>query len=321
MGFYSPQTLVGDARRHGVEVRSPDLLMSGVHPILEPIDASVPSESSSKRASRPASHPTDCLQDHPESDIGEFDPTAPDETALHRRDTESAVRLGLAQIASISTQVAELIVEERDSHGPYADLADLARRTDLDAEQLEALSLSGALDCLAGSRREALWRSAEAGRTRSGQLDIHVPYQPPLLPLMTVGETLQQDLQSTGISPEDHPLRHCRSELDARGVLAIDRMWSTESGRRVLVAGVVTHRQRPAPAGGVTFVNLEDETGILNVIVSQGVWHRYRRIARASPAMVIRGILERSSDNVVNLMADRIEHLTIKVRTSSRDFR
>ena len=77
---------------------------------------------------------------------------------------------------------------------------------------------------------------------------------------------------------------------------------------------------RPATAGGITFVNVEDETGILNVIVSKGVWHRYRRIARASPAMVVRGILERSEDGVTNLIADRLEHLTIHVQAKSRDF-
>jgi DNA polymerase III, alpha subunit len=103
-------------------------------------------------------------------------------------------------------------------------------------------------------------------------------------------------------------------------VLPIDQLKGFQSGRRVQVGGVITHRQRPATAGGITFVNVEDETGILNVIVSRGVWHRYRRIARASPAMVVRGILERSEDGVTNLLADRLEHLTIHVRSKSRDF-
>ncbi len=94
-----------------------------------------------------------------------------------------------------------------------------------------------------------------------------------------------------------------------------------ESGRRIEVGGVVTHRQRPATAGGVTFLNLEDETGLVNVVCPVGVWNRYRRVAREAPAMIIRGMLERSEEGVVNVIADRLESLTSGIRTTSRDFR
>jgi error-prone DNA polymerase len=112
-----------------------------------------------------------------------------------------------------------------------------------------------------------------------------------------------------------------RSRLDARGVFSAASLQTAESGRRIEVAGVVTHRQRPATASGITFVNLEDETGLLNVICSVGVWSRYRRVAREAPAMIVRGILERSDEGVINLVADRIEALTLGQQTSSRDFR
>ncbi|KNX37917.1 error-prone DNA polymerase [Luteipulveratus halotolerans] len=312
MGFYSGQTLVGDARRHGVVVRPPDLSLSGVHADLELLTPDTVPEPSGR---------DDCLLDRVEDDIPPFDPSAPDDTAAHRRDEPYAVRLGLADISRLGERTAERIVAARERDGEFTDLADLARRAELDTEQLEALSMSGALDGLAGSRRNALWQSGEAAAARPGQLDVPVAYQPPLLPLMTPGETLVQDLQSTGISPEDHPMRHCRDLLTARGVLSIEATMSAESGRRFEVGGVVTHRQRPATASGITFVNLEDETGILNVVVSKGVWHRYRRIARTSKAMVIRGIVERSEEGVVNLLADRIEHLPLTVQMRSRDFR
>jgi len=83
----------------------------------------------------------------------------------------------------------------------------------------------------------------------------------------------------------------------------------------------VTHRQRPATASGITFMNLEDESGLVNVICSVGVWNRYRRIARDSPALIVRGILERSPEGVTNLLADRLEALPMAIRTASRDFR
>ena len=86
------------------------------------------------------------------------------------------------------------------------------------------------------------------------------------------------------------------------------------------VAGVVTHRQRPSTAGGVTFLNLEDETGLVNVICDRAVWRRYIRVARSSSAMVITGRLERV-EGVINLIAQRLEHLELGLSTTSRDFR
>ena len=83
----------------------------------------------------------------------------------------------------------------------------------------------------------------------------------------------------------------------------------------------MTHRQRPSTAGGITFVNVEDETGMLNVIVSVGVWKRFRRVLRESPALLVRGILERSAEGVVNLLADYAESLAVPSETRTRDFR
>ena len=125
----------------------------------------------------------------------------------------------------------------------------------------------------------------------------------------------------SGNASDDHPIRHIREQLDERGVIRIDRLRRTESGRRIEVGGVVTHRQRPATASGITFMNVEDESGTLNVIAGVGVWTRYRRIAREAPAMIVRGILERSHEGVINLVADRFERLTVSAPMRSRDFR
>ena len=125
----------------------------------------------------------------------------------------------------------------------------------------------------------------------------------------------------TGISADDHPLVHYRAQLDARGVLTSKGLRSHEVGRRVEVAGLVTHRQRPATASDITFINLEDEHGLVNVICSKGVWDRYRRVLRDSPALIARGILERSAEGVTNLLADAFEDLRVGVQHRSRDFR
>jgi error-prone DNA polymerase len=310
MGFYSPQSLVADARRHGVEVRRPDLHQSNAHAVLEPV-----ASGNTCPTGRDA-----CLE-REQPEVGKFDEKAAFDSDVHRRDGAFAVRLGLAGVKSIGLKPATLIVEEREKNGPYADMADLVRRTGLTAVQVEALATAGAFDSFGLSRRQALWTAGRAAEERPGHLTgVSSAGPPPMLPGMTEVETTMADLWATGISPDDHPIRHVRPALEARGVLRADQLASVTPGDRVLVGGVVTHRQRPATAGGVTFVNLEDETGMINVVCAAGVWNRHRRIARESAAMVIRGRIERSK-GVTNLVADRLERLPLAARTTSRDFR
>ena len=313
MGFYSPATLTADARRHGVEVRRPDILLSAVDATLE----------RARRAACGCTRPTglDACTDRLQPVIEPFDRTAPDVSADHRRDGAFAVRLGLADVTRIGTKVAERIVAERDAKGPYRSMEDLVRRTGLTRAQLESLATAGAFDAFDLSRRAALWRAGSAAEDREEFLaDSIVTVQPPLFADQTAFETLASDLWATGLSPDDHPLAHFRAALDERGALSSAAMRTAESGRRVEVAGLVTHRQRPATASGITFLNLEDEHGLVNVICSMGVWGRYRRIVRESPALVVRGILERSTEGVTNLLADRFEPLTVGVAHRSRDF-
>jgi len=187
---------------------------------------------------------------------------------------------------------------------------------------LEALATAGAFACLGLERREAIWLAGAAAEDRARFLPgTTVAVQPPLFADQTSYERLSADLWATGISTDDHPMTHFRDDLRARGVLTAADLQRHETGRRVEVAGLVTHRQRPATAAGVTFVNLEDESGLVNVICSTGVWGRFGRIARESPALIIRGILERSPEGVVNVLADAFEDLRTGVMHRSRDFR
>ncbi|NII68422.1 error-prone DNA polymerase [Microbacterium ulmi] len=353
MGFYSPATLVSDARRHGVEVRRPDLHASGVEALLEPLAAPPPSpplpssreqtsprEQGSSPGEPPASVVSPVLGSPPTSvltlpptglgscldtvqpPVGPFDREAPDESAAHRRDGGFAVRLGLAAVKGIGEAVAKRIVASRDAEGPYRDLRDLVRRTDITAAQVEALATAGAFECLGLTRREAIWLAGSAAQDRAEYLpDSLVAVQPPLFPDPTSYDLLAADLWATGVSTGDHPMTHYRSGLDARGVLTSAELRTHETGRRIEVAGLVTHRQRPATASGVTFLNLEDEHGLVNVICSVGVWNRHRRVVRDSPALIARGMLERSPEGVTNLLADAFEDLRVGVHHHSRDFR
>src|SRR5690606_18349962 len=121
------------------------------------------------------------------------------------------------------------------------------------------------------------------------------------------------DVWATGLSPDRHPAQYLRGQLDRAGAVPIAKLPRIEHGRRVLVGGIVTHRQRPATAGGITFINLEDETGMLNVICSPGLWQRYRKVARTSAALLVRGRLEKH-EGVLNLTADRLDPVTPPVR-------
>jgi error-prone DNA polymerase len=321
MGFYSPQSLVQDARRHGVEVRRPDITRSGAQAGLEPVGsrlvAGAPRTSTNEGLDS-------CLATH--HTPTPYDENAPDPTLTHRRDGHHAVRLGLDSVRGIGTDLAKRIVAVREER-PFADMLDLSRRAGLDSGHLEALATAGAFEAWGLGRREALWSAGFTERADQLEGSGAVVSAPTLPGLDPVGHTLA-DLWATRMSPDGHPFTHLRPMLTSAGIGSVADLFSGESGRRVHVAGLVTHRQRPGTAGGVTFLNLEDETGMLNVICTQGVWRRFHQVARGSDALVVRGIVERQ-DGATNLLADRIGSIgtvhpeaarALKDRHRSRNF-
>lgn len=135
---------------------------------------------------------------------------------------------------------------------------------------------------------------------------------------MTTPEEMAADLWATGIS-RTYPTQLLRDQLDQRGITPAAHVITLEDKTRVTVAGIVTHRQRPSRARGVTFLNLEDETGLINIICPVPVWTRHHRAARDSPALTIRGTLERAH-NLTNILAEHIQRLPLTMRTTSLDF-
>jgi error-prone DNA polymerase len=279
MGFYSPQTLLADARRHGVTVRGVDINASDVLATLE--------------------EPVPVTRHHPHG---------PEED-------QPAIRIGLGSVRDLGTATAEAIAAGR----PYKDMEDLARRVPISAAAFEALATAGAFGCFGLSRREALWAAgalAGAARTLPG---VTPGVTAPALPRMSVVEETLADLWATGISRE-HPVAHVRPTLDELGAAAADRLSALPSDINVLVGGIVTHRQRPPTAGGIVFMSLEDETGIINVVCPPVVWERHRALAIDAQGLLINGRLERV-DNVTNIRATRLRRLPVPGRVRSRDFR
>ena len=273
MGFWSPHSLVRDARRHGVIVRTPDLNASKATTVLEP-----------------------CAESH----------------------NGVAVRLGLGSIRGIGAELATEIEAGR----PYTSMEDLVRRVDsLNLQQLEALATAGAFgECFALGRREALWAAGAVDQSRADRLGgLATGATAPQLPGMDPVQTAVADLWATGVAPDGHPTQFVRDQLTRIGVVTATGLWDLDPGSRVLIGGVVTHRQRPMTAGGTTFMNLEDETGLMNIVISKGCWARHRRVARESPALLIRGRLERH-EGVINILAEAMEPLPLPAAMRSRDF-
>jgi error-prone DNA polymerase len=292
MGFYSPHSLVQDARRHGVVVRTPDLAVSGAAATLE-VEGAGPRPPAGKGA--------------PPDTWGTGGP---------------AVRIGLGAVRGIGTELAARIVAEREAQGPYTRPEDLVRRVPgLTVAQLEALATAGALGGFGLDRRRALWVAGALAGTGPDRLaGIVTGVDAPRLPGLDPMDEARADLWATGISPDGHPTRFVRDLLDRLGVTPSDRLVEQAPGARVTVGGVVTHRQRPATAGGTTFLNLEDEGGLLNIVVSKGCWAHHRQVVRSATALLVRGRLERV-DGVTNVLAERIEALPIRSSLRSRDFR
>ncbi|MDN4484356.1 error-prone DNA polymerase [Demequina lignilytica] len=309
MGFYSPQSLAADARRHGQAILRPCVARSEVLARVELLESPFPTP-------------------------GE---TRPEMASLVHVDPTLAVRMGLGAVRGLGDEAAGAIVAAREE-GPFASLHDMARRVrirptgvsgqaglapekGLTTAQWEALATAGALESFGVTRREGLWASGVLALEGPDTLPGAVPgAQAPTLPGMSVVEEAVADVWASGVSVEGYPTAFVRDGLDRSGVLRVADVLAHEAERRVTVAGVVTHRQRPGTARGVTFISLEDETGFLNVICSVGVWKRFQAVARRSPALIIRGRIERA-DGATNLVAEHLSPMSLKVPSRSRDFR
>jgi len=292
MGFYSPASLISDARRHGVQVRGVDINASAVAATLE--------------------NPTPKIQNEGRG----ADPEQADPAGGKPVPGQPVIRLGLADVRNLGEQPATEIVTGQ----PYSDLEDFARRTRLAAPALEALATAGAFSCFGTSRREALWAAGAAAGIRPGQLPGTTPgLAAPPLPAMTQAEETFADLWATG-TYSVHPVEHLRPGLAERGVIGAAELRTARDGAYVTVAGLVTHRQQPGTARGVVFLSLEDETGMINVICMPDVWERHRRLALDASALVVAGRVE-SLDGAVSLLAVRLYRLRVVAATRSRDFR
>ncbi len=297
MGFYSPNSLVQDAQRHGVIVLGPDVNQSWHDCTIEHHDAD-------------------------QMDVAEYlggawrrgrgaieDPIRP----------AVAVRMGLSYVRNLGDGEVTRIEAARIIGGQFESATDLAARTGLGVKALEGLAASGALESVGLDRRAGMWAAGALAEIGPGRLPLAPGADAPRLPGMDERQRHLADLWAVSASTS-HPIQFVRDRLAASGCVTASELLAIRATRRgVRVGGVVTHRQRPGTANGVRFFNLEDETGLVNVVILPPVWEANYEIARKSPAMVIEGLVE-YRDGVTNLVAHRFEPLPVQ-GAGSRDFR
>jgi error-prone DNA polymerase len=290
MGFYAPAQIVRDAREHGVEVRPVEVNLSDWDCTLE------------CAANSPASVPI--------ADKRTWGITGP------------AVRLGFRMIKGLQAAHAQQIVERRVQHGPFHSIDDFHAATELPVSAVAKLSEADAFASLPRSRRIALWETLALPEERSPLAMPPAQSATPALPLMTVGQEIHADYGTTGLSLKGHPVQLIRTELSRRKVIPAAEVWNRPHGRWVSVAGVVIIRQRPGTAKGIVFETLEDETGIVNLIIRPDVYDRCRNAARNASVLQADGYVERQGQ-VQHVMAVRLHDLTELVSNCSlrsRDF-
>ncbi len=311
MGFYAPAQLVADARQHGVTVLPVDVNFSEWDCVLE--DPRGRGEGGGRGRG------DDEAIDHRSKSFPRSSSSIPRQHVF----SSSNLRLGFRMLAGFSAEYAERIVSSRGSR-PFSSVEEFAERSGLSNSVLTRLSRADAFASLQLGRRSALWQS----------LPDHSPM--PLLEVEPAGSetavALPQlgafgevvaDYQTIGLSLRGHPLKFLRPQLDARRITPSNRLPSTQDGRFLRVAGLVLMRQRPSTAKGITFVTLEDETGIVNLIVRPEVWERHHQAARAATVLLAHGILQRH-DSVVHVLVNRLEDLShelAQIEIASRDFR
>jgi error-prone DNA polymerase len=252
MGFYSPATLIEDAKRHGVAFRPVDVGASAIDCMLE----------------------------------------------------DGAVRMGLRYIKGLRAECAARIVIERHA-APFASLEDFIKRVRPDRGSLSVLAEAGAFDSLGVDRRRALWEGAGLLATLHDSLDLRGAERTLTFRPLDTFEAITWDFQTGSHSTRGHPLAPLRPLLLKRGLQTATVTNQRPHESRTEFAGLVICRQRPGTASGVVFMTLEDETGVVNVIVWPKVYEKYRAVVLTESLLGVTGHLQ-NEQGVVHLIAEKL---------------
>jgi error-prone DNA polymerase len=287
MGFYSPATLISDAKRHGLKVLPIDVQRSDWLCTLEQLS---------------------------DAECGKFsDPFA--------------LRLGFRYARGLREQRGKEIAHARETDGPFASEYDLQRRVpEIRKAELTLLAKTGALNWTGEKhhRRTALWRAERAGQA-VGPLFENAPdaYEADTsapLAAMNTEERLVADFRGTGLTVGPHPMSYHRVGLNRMGIIRAADLHAMQNGVHARIAGCVIARQRPGTASGFVFLSLEDESGISNAIIHPDLYERNRVVVTTGKFLLVEGTLQ-NQDGVVSVKASAVKHLAVSaVDVRSHDF-
>ncbi len=289
MGFYAPSQIIRDVREHGIEVREADVNLSDLECLLE---AGGTHRVSEHIWPRHAEMIGDILSD-------------------------KAIRLGLRCIEGVAENDINIIVARRGSG--YTSIRDLWLRTGVPIASLEKLARADAFASMGLNRRDALWAVKGLVGTHGAEtLPLFVasepvvesrPENPSHLPLMAPGEEVIHDYATLSLSLKGHPVEFLRPMLIERGTTRAGNLHMVDADLRIEVAGLVLVRQRPGTAKGVVFATLEDETGVVNVVIWEKVFKAYRKTILSARMLAVRGKVQ-SAHGVIHIVAEEMEDLT-----------
>lgn len=255
MGFYTPEVIVGDAKRHGVEVLPVDVNRSSGHCTVE----------------------------------------------------DGKLRLGLCYVKGMG-EAAIAEIEKSRVEAPFTSLGDFYRRTSLNRQAIESLILAGAMDSFGKPKRQLLWDLGILERTGRDGLMLGYPEYEVSLPEMTEMEELSAEYKVQGLSARLHPMQVIRKDISRDGIMRSSEIKSLFAGTRIRTAGYVVCRQAPVTAKGHVFLTLEDEDGLLNIVLKPHIYEKYRYLVRTEPLIVVEGVLQKR-EGTVNIVAERLSTL------------
>jgi error-prone DNA polymerase len=233
-----------------------------------------------------------------------------------------AVRLGFRLIKGFSTRQAEAIAAAR-REAMFRSVADVARRAHLSRALLARLASADAFRSIGLERRAALWKVLATGEELPLFAGLDDEADLPSLPEQSPEQHVIADYQAIGLSLKAHPIGLIRPDLDRMNVLSAVRIADLDDKETVRVAGLVLVRQRPPTANGTVFMSLEDETGLMNLIIWQRTWERYRKVAKDAIALLVEGKIERQGRvlHVCPTHLENLSHALGAIASRSRDFR
>jgi error-prone DNA polymerase len=315
MGFYAPAQIVQDAQQHGVMILPCDINISHWDCLLE--------ENATAEAQRRGGAEKCDSQIDSSLRLGV--------SASSRFCSKEAwgkngpsVRIGFRQIKGLRIVHAQQIIQSREKFGPFKSIEHFQQLTRLPRYAMHRLAEADAFSSLNLTRRQALWQVLALDDRNSPLFDdLAAPDSiDPNLPAMPLGQEVMTDYSTTGLSLKEHPVALVRDQLREKGITPAAQVINMPYGRWVRVAGLVLIRQRPGTASGIVFETLEDETGIVNLIVRPNIYDKYRLAARHSALLQAEGYVERQGQ-VVHVMAWKLEdlsHMLAGYRFTSRDF-